>query len=267
MLAPRPTRGTKARRGSAASEASSHTVSQATGIDESIASLDMNPLLATGLVMRAESRGDTLLGSCFAIRDSRVFLTAAHCIGELEARSVVVRSAGIPERRLVLHIVRHPSADLALLEIPKADEEGAEPFVYAVSNWSLGEDFYAFGYPEDLFGEHQGRPTPRLFKGHFQRFMPTYKSKLSYVYVAAELSIPAPAGLSGGPLFRPGAPVVLGLVTENLESTTYLDSVEEVLKDGRTTRTTFQKVITYGVALMLSPLKEWLNDQQEGMCL
>ncbi len=242
-------------------------MSQATGIDESIGPLNMNPLLATGLVMRAEPRGDTFLGSCFAIRDSGFFLTAAHCIGDLEASSVVVRSAGTPERRLVLSIVRHPSADVAVLEIAKADEEGVEPFVYAVNNWSLGEDFYAFGYPEDLFGENQGRPTPRLFKGHFQRFIPTYQSKLSYLYFAAELSIPAPAGLSGGPLFRAGAPVVLGLVTENLESTTYLDSVEDVLRDGRTTRTTFQKVITYGVALMLSPLKQWLNDQQEGMCL
>jgi trypsin-like peptidase len=217
--------------------------------------------------MRTESGKDILLGSCFSVRGSDMFLTAAHCVGKLDASALVVRSAGIPERRVVLRVVRHPSADLALLEVAKAEEEGVEPFVYAVSNWSLGEDFFAFGYPEDVFGDYPGAPTPRLFKGHFQRFIQTYKSKLGYEYFAAELNIAAPAGLSGGPLFRAAAPVVLGIVTENLESTTFLDSVEQVFRDGQTTRTTYQKVITYGVALMLSPLKEWLNDQREGTCL
>jgi hypothetical protein len=45
------------------------------------------------------------------------------------------------------------------------------------------------------------------------------------------MSIPAPAGLSGGPLFRPGAPpMVTALVTENLQSTTFLDQIETIVE-------------------------------------
>jgi hypothetical protein len=34
-----------------------------------------------------------------------------------------------------------------------------------VSNYALGEDFMAYGYPEDVYGPDPQRATPRLFKG------------------------------------------------------------------------------------------------------
>jgi fucose permease len=76
------------------------------------------------------------------------------------------------------------------------------------------------------------------------------------------LSIPAPAGLSGGPLFRPGAPpIVTGLVTENLESTTFLDEqVEQAVGHDAAQVTKYKRVISYGIALMLDRFGDWLDE-------
>ena len=172
--------------------------------------------------------------------------------------------------RHVEEVIKHPDeADIALMRVTPMDREAgredpAEPFRNYAGNedtYAMGNDFIAFGYPEDIFGEDQGAITARLFKGSFQRFFPEYRSRhLGFRYLAGEMSIAAPGGLSGGPLFIPGEPeLVTGMVTENLESTTYLDTVEEV-RSGRETKTTrYQRVISYGVALMLGPVGEWLD--------
>ena len=48
-------------------------------------------------------------------------------------------------------------------------------------------------------------PVPRLFLGYYQRFF-KYPETSRNRYLAGEMSIPAPGGLSGSPLFRPYAP-------------------------------------------------------------
>ena len=111
-----------------------------------------------------------------------------------------------------------------------------EPFWDSVASQGLGDDYAAFGYPEDVAADTPG-PTPRLFTGHFQRFF-DHSSYAGYNYRAGEMSLPAPAGLSGGPVFRRQAPVmVMGLVAENFESSTTLHAVEEITEEGRERRT------------------------------
>lgn len=74
------------------------------------------------------------------------------------------------------------------------------------------------------------------------------------------MSIPSPAGLSGGPLFRPGAQsLVTGLAAENFDSATTLDAHEEVSEERGTVRTQYQRVISYGLAVMLDPLNNWFE--------
>jgi hypothetical protein len=108
--------------------------------------------------------------------------------------------------------------------------------------------------------------TPRLFRGHYQRFL-TYESPLGYTYAAGELSIAAPGGLSGGPVFREGAMVMLtGIVTENLDSYSVLDSVEK-MTGGETVRIEHHRIISYGMAVMLDQAADWLDEHippQEG---
>jgi hypothetical protein len=152
----------------------------------------------------------------------------------------------------------HPSVDVAVMILASPGRDSVEPFWNHVGNWSLGEEYLAFGYPEDFVGRKEAMPTARLFRGHFQRFM-RHKSHMGFEYLAAELSTPCPGGLSGGPLFRTRAPMMItGLVTENLEAATFLDEeVKEV--GGEVQNHYYRRVINYGVAVMLSEVNDWLD--------
>jgi hypothetical protein len=159
----------------------------------------------------------------------------------------------------VEEVIRHDTADLCVLRLPRMDREPAEPFWGVVGNYHLGEQFHTFGWPEECPGDTA--PTARLFTGYFQRFIPQHESHLGFKYAAGELSIPCPGGLSGGPLFRPAAPVMLtAMATENLDTYSVLDSVSEIQSDGTKYREESRRVISYGIALMLDGVSEWLDD-------
>jgi hypothetical protein len=163
-------------------------------------------------------------------------------------------------------VEHHPDADLSLLTIDRDAldyEPYWEPFWNFVTNWQVGEEFMAYGYPVDtLVDDDDRRPTPRLFRGHYQRFW-FHRAGPRFRYVAGELSIPAPSGLSGGPVFRPDAlPMLTGMVTANVDSTTYSDEVEERSRDGVIVeRTLLKRIVSYGVAVMLSQLAGWLDER------
>ena len=173
--------------------------------------------------------------------------------------------SGITTR--ISSIKRRPTADIAVLRaadiLPKSDENGypSHAFWDGVSNFQLGEQFMTYGFPvaapsPDM---QSGVPAPRLFLGHYQRFL-TY-AEHRYRYLAGEMSIPAPAGLSGSPMFRPGAHLMItGLVTTNLTAYSTLDSIEEEEKGGAVYRYESRRVIEYGLALMLGGVAGWLKD-------
>ena len=223
--------------------------------------MPLNPLISVGAFFHMREDGASFLGTCFPFRDENHFLTAAHCVGKLSPSAVAI---GIPVDVHagpieVSEILLHPTADIAVLRTPKVAEGAVTPFWDYVSNYTYGEEFLSFGHPEDIFGPSARQPTARLFRGHFQRIL-EHNSHLGYAYVAAELNIGCPAGLSGGPVFRPGATVMLtGIVTENLESMTMLHSVEEIQQDGAIVRERYHNVINYGVALLLDRVGDWLN--------
>jgi len=181
--------------------------------------------------------------------------------------------------RQVESIHTHPEADVAVVISARAetDIDTAHPddaFWGFVSNLSLGEDFVSYGFPSEAPDLDDGPlpegqdvvllksdiiPTPRLFRGYFQRYF-FFPPKTKNYYLAGEMSIPAPAGLRGGPLFRPGAPPMLtGIVTGNLETFTARDSVEIEEKDGLMKRVETQRIISYGLCALLHPLADWLD--------
>ena len=231
----------------------------------------MNPLEGIGLLYHEkefESRYN-FLGTCFAFRHPTYLLTASHCIGKLSANDCFVLFLRFSKTiaKLIfggkaLSIQKHPNADIALLRMQEEDMNGVQPFWDCVGNYALGEDFTTYGFPEDISFpkiSSASQPTPRLFRGYFQRFF-DHHSHLGYRYIAGELNIPCPAGLSGSPLFRLGAPSMLtGMVTENIESTKILDSVEEIQEDGEKYKHIYQKIITYGICLMLHDVRDWLD--------
>ena len=226
-----------------------------------------NPIAATAQLMKLGPGGgfSVFAGTCFGFRHPDYYVTAAHCVAGSEevlvSQSASTDKANTLAIRLVQasEILQHDEADLAVLRVdPRVAGPITEPFPgHLVSNYALGEDFMAYGYPEDVYGPNPQRPAPRLFKGHYQRFM-GHRSQMGYSYPAAELSFGCPAGLSGGPLFRPGAhSVVVAVAAENIESTTGADFEEEVTGEARIV---YRRVLTYGVAVLLEPLRDWLAE-------
>jgi S1-C subfamily serine protease len=225
-----------------------------------------NPLDAVGIVLALVNDEWEPQGSCFLFRSDALALTAAHCVPDaLESFAVHLPHLG---RNLpVAQIERHPTADIAMLFCVGEDaltEAGgpATAFLDGVGNWSMGESFYAYGYPtEGPTEDSTGVPVPRLFTGNFQRFMP-YVSPRGYRFLAGEMSIPSPDGLSGGPLFRPAAPrMVLGVAAANLDSYAVIDSIVDVDDQGQGYREKSLRVIRYGLAVMLSGVADWLNER------
>ena len=52
---------------------------------------------------------------------------------------------------------------------------------------------------------------------------------------------------------------LLGVVSENFESTRYVDTVETVQTDSGTDRTVIHKVSNFAVYVELAPLSPWLD--------
>jgi hypothetical protein len=54
--------------------------------------------------------------------------------------------------------------------------------------------------------------------------------------------------------------MLTGMVTANIESYAIADSVEEMREGGNVLRVESRRVISYGVALLLSSVSEWLPE-------
>jgi S1-C subfamily serine protease len=222
------------------------------------------------LYVRAEQNeagedGYVFAGTACAFRTGRHFLTARHCIGDLPDSGIVVvlPQADPPFVKQVCAVNRHPIADLAVLEITD-DSPRVTPFLAVSAELSLGESFFAFGYPEDAT-LNPDTPPPRLFVGNIQRYFHHTDPLTTSNYLAGEMSMAAPRGLSGGPLFKRGlqAPPplegLMGIVTGNFDSSTAVEAHEEEDSSGQKRIVQYKRVISYGVALILRDFADWLD--------
>jgi hypothetical protein len=220
-------------------------------------------LAATGLVIGVPEGGEpAFLGTCFLFRRTTRALTAAHCVGTLEAHRLRLHFPYSGTAVRVVGVNRHPEADLAVLELEELPDNekfaplyGPDPIDPVVS-W--GDAFGSLGYPEDT-GERGVSPVARCIRGYIQRFY-EHRSHMGYAYRAGEMSVGAPAGLSGGPVLAvTDAMVAIGLVAENRQSTTYLHQLEEIQDGGHTYKETLHSVIQYGAFVVLKAVEEWLD--------
>jgi hypothetical protein len=122
----------------------------------------------------------------------------------------------------------------------------------------------AYDYPiEDRssLGPFKAVESARLLRANYQRFF-QFEDPEGHRFLAGELSVAAPSGMRGAPLFRPGAlPMLTGLVVGTLESSVLAYKVTEV-KDGvETYLEKVDRITTYGVGLMLDPVGEGLEAQ------
>lgn len=230
----------------------------------------MNPLRAVGILGHLGREGGfEVSGSCFLYKFGDIAITAAHCIPDT-ANSM---GAYFPLRRseptrIIEQVILHPSADVAIVKTSTVNpgEDGHELFRECALPVGLGHDFATYGFPTEGPIYADGRKvTPRLFKGYLQHYM-TYTDPVGRQYEASEMSVPAPAGLSGSPVFFPDHPErVTGVVTTNIESYAVIDSVTEVDDNGRVYKESSKRVVAYGVALQLEPLKGWINETSNSL--
>lgn len=209
-------------------------------------------------------RRQTFLGTSFALWHPDYFLTAHHCIEDRRARDVFVYGAfgGVVQPRPVTRVHQHDRADVAVLVCETLTWGTVSPFpaVREYADLLLGEEFYAYGFPVDaLTYDQEEGPTPRAFRGHFQRYC-IHESSMGYRYRAGEMSMPAPSGLSGGPVFSTeGDLEVFGLVAANLEANRLLhEEDQEIGNDERVKRQRY-RVIAYGMSVLLDPIVNWLR--------
>jgi hypothetical protein len=222
------------------------------------------PLNAAGLVYSAEGATAHVLGTCAAYRSRDAWITAAHCVPEgVDVRLQPAVGPGQSERSFTqpATVVRHPSIDLAVLLLEPSPPSEYDDLAYKGVAEQLidGGDFLGVGFPVE---GAQNAPVPRMFKGHFMRYFAYQAPAGGYSYLAAEMSIAAPPGFSGGALALPGEPErIFGVVTTNVDSEVVLDRTEEVERDGTTYRDSIVRHISYGIAAMLiGQIGGWLDD-------
>ncbi len=222
------------------------------------------PFYATGLLFYRRAGTDpAFLGTCFAFRRDTHFLTAAHCVGKLTTSDIEIVLPLASARVPVSGMRYHPDADLAVLEISETGAARVQPLYGpdTISPYSWGAEFGAIGFPEDTSAEDKLEPTARYFRGFVQRFF-YHQSLLGYAYTAGEMSIGAPAGLSGGPVFSMrDLGVAIGVVAENRQSSTYLRTIEEIQEEGHTYKEVVRSMIEYGIFVHLKSVEDWLDVQ------
>jgi hypothetical protein len=90
---------------------------------------DFSRTIATLQSRTAEDR-PAFLGTAFAFRHRRAFLTAAHCVHGFEASDLAVQSPHLSGGALlpVTSVVRHTTADLALVTVDAPNIPPGIPF-------------------------------------------------------------------------------------------------------------------------------------------
>jgi S1-C subfamily serine protease len=117
---------------------------------------------AVGTVVAHVNGEWTAQGSCFLFRSDVVALAAAHCVPET-LEPFVVSLPHVGRNLPVERIERHATADIAMLFCIGEDtrtESGYPTIAFwdGLRNWSMGEPFYAYGYPIE-------GPTEGLYAG------------------------------------------------------------------------------------------------------
>lgn len=192
------------------------------------------------------------LGSCASILNAGIFVTAAHCLDDVDPKYLWINHFGGPPPDCftrVRQVHRIPKGDIAVIETDAPEGKWAQPFQGVQYAADFGEEVYAIGYPEDLISATTpGRATLRFFRGIVQR--PFHYGLPGHTpYSAFELSFPCPPGLSGGPVVLAQHPrIILGIVTANFESYTVVHTEETEIEAGRPRAVQSRNVVTYGVA-------------------
>lgn len=219
-----------------------------------------SPLTACGRIfLLRENEPPAYTGTGAVYLKSNVVVTAAHCVPDVSDATFLFQSPfGNVDPWTAQRVERHPDIDVAVLVgTSGADEQLPSYSTIDSKIYVDGTDFVAYGYPAE--GDTS---VGRHFKGHIQRQFRFDPPGGGPGYLAMELSIPAPAGLSGGPVSIAHTPdAIYAVVTTNHDSSLVIDSYEEEQRNGVINRGKITRVVSYGIAAVLTGATElWIND-------
>lgn len=221
-----------------------------------------DPTLAIGALMR----GDSFLGTFFCWRRFFYAVTAAHNLqDDSPTDELRLYRPGAEESRAVERVETHPEADVAVLigeQLPNDDLSG--PYDRTTFNMirsaTIPDELYSYGYPVETTLSRRAEAVPRLFTVHPQRVFDYVDERAGYSYEAVELSVPAPRGLSGSPVFYVRLPFsVAGIVVANFESHLIRHFQETEETAGERYRLEQNLIVTYGVAVTMQSVSAWLD--------
>jgi Trypsin-like peptidase domain len=191
---------------------------------------------------------------------SNVLVTCWHCVARTLSESERYVAA-----RIVNEGYEHKSFESFPLEEITQEQSGNDLAIARISYASpslkcwgveilMGQDVWTFGYPftgpNQLSGEFQFQL--RVLKGYvgrlFQHDTRGFGKVDSY-----EIDMPAPAGLSGAPLFASGSTTLLGVVYGEVESYTLCDW-DRIDGSGKMAPES-RKVVTFAVSHTIESLR------------
>lgn len=205
-------------------------------------------------------------GTAFGVERPGLVLTAAHVVQNATPDRLhleIARSTNASGTRFrnPRSVTVHPSADIALLTFDEVDAiphfELAKP-PEEIGEFHLGTEVLSYGYPRRVESPSRVSLEARLLTGHIQRAFRHQRAGLRYG--AYELSFPSVDGQSGSPvLLSNDVTSAVAMITDNFESAILVDQYEEHDAQGRLEKHTINKVVTYGVALALWRVADWIQ--------
>jgi len=218
----------------------------------------MKPFRAVQALMgyNSQKKKKEIIGSCFRLWAPNYFLTANHCVNELNPEQIQVMNC-MDDNHDFQCIAKHQhsKSDIAILEVEGDIPEIFEKFKISEQDFAYGSQVHCFGMNIDW--DTSGSPS-RVIGGIIQRDF-TY-SDGKYESKALELSAPIPKGTSGGPAFFANKDdTVIGMAIGTIKSEVVISSIEQYEEQEVKMRERISEIIRYGVILRLYPLKEWIE--------
>ena len=220
----------------------------------------MKPYLAVQGLLRCNKVGKPeIAGSTFRLWSSNHFITASHCVQDIEPAQLKIMNPLNNNHDLnCVAIHRHSKADIAVVEVEGPVPERFQKFKITRSDFSYGAPIHCFGIILDWEGSTDYAPA-RVIGGIIQRDF-IYDDSV-YKSPAFELSTPIPKGMSGGPAFLAvQADVAIGIAIATIKSEVVISSFEECENDEIKTRERISEITRYGVVLRLYTVRDWLEE-------
>lgn len=233
-------------------------------MNEKTKSVSLRPFAAVHVIVKKDKLNGNriILGCSFRLWGDCEFITANHCIENIVADELFVldllEEDPFKENIPVTDIIRHPTADIAILKTVERDLSKYHKFLISKNDLSLGAPLHGFGYVSRL-KDNSFRVVPAFSMRDYHFEEPNYH------YQAIELSMPIPKGTSGAPIFSAWKPnPVIGVATGCAYSEIELRNITYYQDEKMIERERISEFTRFGIALSIKHVLPWIIENIPG---